>query len=55
MLDRASNLDRLSEPFDLAIVGGGATGLGAAVEAAARGYRTVLVEARDFAQGTSSR
>jgi len=55
VLDRASNLDRLSEPFDLAIVGGGATGLGAAVEAAARGYRTVLVEARDFAQGTSSR
>ncbi|HVP60268.1 MAG TPA: glycerol-3-phosphate dehydrogenase/oxidase [Myxococcaceae bacterium] len=54
-MDRASNLDRLSDPFDLAIVGGGATGLGAAVESAARGYRTVLLEARDFAQGTSSR
>jgi len=54
-MDRARNLDQLSESFDLAIVGGGATGLGAAVEAASRGYRTVLIEARDFAQGTSSR
>ena len=54
-MDRARNLDRLGDPFDLAIIGGGATGLGAAVEAAARGYRTVLLEARDFAQGTSSR
>jgi len=54
-MDRARNVDRLSDPFDLAIIGGGATGLGAAVEAAARGYRTVLLEARDFAQGTSSR
>ncbi|HTS79075.1 MAG TPA: glycerol-3-phosphate dehydrogenase/oxidase [Myxococcaceae bacterium] len=54
-MDRARNLDRLADPFDLAIIGGGATGLGAAVESAARGYRTVLLEARDFAQGTSSR
>ena len=54
-MDRARNLGRLSEPFDIAIVGGGATGLGAAVEAAARGYRAVLLEARDYAQGTSSR
>ncbi len=54
-MDRARNLDRLGDAFDLAIIGGGATGLGAAVEAAARGYRTVLLEARDFAQGTSSR
>ncbi|RPH69149.1 MAG: glycerol-3-phosphate dehydrogenase/oxidase [Myxococcaceae bacterium] len=54
-MDRALNLDQLSEPFDVAIIGGGATGLGAAVEAASRGYRTVLLEARDFAQGTSSR
>jgi glycerol-3-phosphate dehydrogenase len=37
------------------IVGGGATGLGAAVDAAARGYRTLLLEAHDFAKGTSSR
>ena len=54
-MDRAQNLDLLSEPFDIAIIGGGATGLGAAVEAASRGYRTLLLEARDFAQGTSSR
>ncbi|HMK73649.1 MAG TPA: FAD-dependent oxidoreductase, partial [Myxococcaceae bacterium] len=54
-MDRAQNLDRLAEPFDVAIVGGGATGLGAAVESAVRGYRTVLLEALDFAKGTSSR
>jgi glycerol-3-phosphate dehydrogenase len=54
-MDRAQNLDRLAEPFDVAIVGGGATGLGAAVESASRGYRTVLLEAHDFAKGTSSR
>lgn len=41
--------------WDVIVIGGGATGLGAAVEAAARGYRTVLVEAEDFAKGTSSR
>lgn len=44
-----------AEPFDLLIVGGGATGLGAAVDAAARGYRVCLVERDDFAKGTSSR
>jgi len=41
--------------WDVIVIGGGATGLGAAVEAAARGHRTVLVEAEDFAKGTSSR
>lgn len=41
--------------WDVIVIGGGATGLGAAVDAASRGYRTVLVEARDFAHGTSSR
>ncbi|MCL5109567.1 MAG: FAD-dependent oxidoreductase [Chloroflexi bacterium] len=54
-MDREGNLSRLSEPFDILVVGGGATGLGVAVDAAARGYRTALVEAADFAQGTSSR
>src|SRR4051794_24389371 len=45
-----------SEPcWDVIVVGGGATGLGAAVESASRGYRTVLLEACDFAKGTSSR
>ena len=41
--------------WDVLIIGGGATGLGAAVDAASRGYRTLLIEARDFASGTSSR
>ena len=41
--------------WDLVIIGGGATGLGAALEAAARGLSVVLFERADFAQGTSSR
>ena len=41
--------------FDVLIIGGGATGLGVAVDAASRGYRTALVEAYDFAKATSSR
>lgn len=41
--------------FDVMVVGGGATGLGAAWDAATRGYRTLLVERGDFASGTSSR
>src|SRR3954451_18347580 len=41
--------------WDLVVIGGGATGLGTAVDAAARGYRTLLVEASDFARGESSR
>lgn len=41
--------------WDLCIIGGGATGLGIALDAAARGYKTVLLEQSDFAQGTSSR
>ena len=44
-----------SEKWDILIIGGGATGVGAAVEAASRGYRTALVEQHDFAKGTSSR
>jgi glycerol-3-phosphate dehydrogenase len=52
---RDSLLARLGEPWDFLVVGGGATGLGTAVEAASRGYRTLLVEAHDFAKGTSSR
>lgn len=41
--------------WDVIIAGGGATGLGVAVDAATRGYRTLLLEADDFAKGTSSR
>ncbi len=43
------------EIFDICIVGGGATGLGAAVDAASRGHRVALIEQADFAKGTSSR
>lgn len=55
---RTDILDRLgseSEPWDVLVIGGGATGLGAAVDAASRGYRTALLERSDFAKGTSSR
>jgi glycerol-3-phosphate dehydrogenase len=41
--------------WDVAIIGGGATGLGVALDAAARGFSVVLVESHDFAKGTSSR
>jgi glycerol-3-phosphate dehydrogenase len=41
--------------WDLAVIGGGATGLGTALDAAARGFSVVLLEADDFAKGTSSR
>ena len=41
--------------WDIIIIGGGATGLGTALDAASRGYKTLLVEQADFAKGTSSR
>ena len=43
------------QPYDVCIIGGGATGLGIAVDAASRGYTTILLEQYDFAKGTSSR
>ncbi len=46
---------RQNKPWDIAVVGGGATGMGVAVDAAARGLDVVLVEAYDFGKGTSSR
>ncbi|MGV3494614.1 MAG: FAD-dependent oxidoreductase [Ramlibacter sp.] len=54
---REDLLARLAQggTWDLAVVGGGATGLGVALDAAARGLRVVLLEAHDFAKGTSSR
>ena len=57
LTDRAQLLAQLDNApeFDLAIIGGGATGLGVAVDAAVRGLKVVLLEAHDFAKGTSSR
>lgn len=54
---RSELLDRLAQPhvYDLAVIGGGATGLGVALDAAARGFSVVLVDSHDFAKGTSSR
>ena len=46
---------RQNKPWDIAVIGGGATGMGVAVDAAARGLDVVLVEAYDFGKGTSSR
>jgi len=54
--DRDRALRRLSdETFDVLVVGGGVTGAGVALDAAARGLRTALVERHDFASGTSSK
>src|SRR5260221_2239336 len=53
--DMLKGLTGGSAPWDIIIIGGGATGLGTAVDAAARGYRTLLLEQNDFAKGTSSR
>lgn len=53
---RAENLERLArETFDVIVIGGGITGAGVALDAAARGYTVALVEKRDFASGTSSK
>ena len=54
--DRGAVLERLAaERFDVLVIGGGITGAGAALDAASRGLRVALVEARDLASGTSSR
>ncbi len=55
-MNRDAGLNRLrSEHFDILIIGGGATGLGCALDAASRGYRTALIEGEDFSSSTSSR
>jgi glycerol-3-phosphate dehydrogenase len=54
--DRETALARMAqEDFDVLVIGGGITGAGVALDAAARGLRTALVEGQDFASGTSSR
>lgn len=55
-IERLKNVSRLqSQEFDLIVIGGGITGAGTARDAAARGLNVALIEARDFASGTSSR
>jgi glycerol-3-phosphate dehydrogenase len=51
-MKRETVLDQIENnraPWDFLVIGGGSTGLGVAVDAAARGYRTLLVEQHDFA------
>ncbi len=48
-------LSGLEKQWDIIIIGGGATGLGAAVDSSSRGFKTLLLEQHDFAKGTSSR
>src|SRR5262245_1725637 len=58
LLQRDAFLQRVAarrEPWDIAVVGGGSTGIGIAVDAASRGYSVVLLEQHDFGKGTSSR
>src|SRR5262249_39184645 len=57
-LDRTDMVRRAQErqePWDMVVVGGGATGVGVAVDAASRGYQVLLLEQSDFGKGTSSR
>ena len=57
-MNRPEMLGRLhsrSSPWDLLIIGGGASGVGCAVDAASRGYEVALIEQHDFGKGTSSR
>jgi glycerol-3-phosphate dehydrogenase len=56
MLDREQALETLAgEQFDIAVIGGGITGAGVALDAASRGFSVALLEQADFASGTSSR
>jgi len=58
VFSRKAQLDRLvneDQPWDIVVIGGGATGAGVAVDAAARGYRVALLDQHDFGKGTSSR
>ena len=54
-MNRSESFDSLQQPFDVLVIGGGATGLGIAVDAVTRGFTTALIEGGDFAQATSSR
>jgi glycerol-3-phosphate dehydrogenase len=53
--DMLARLDQHRQPWDVVVIGGGATGVGIAVDAASRGYDVLLLEQHDFGKGTSSR
>ena len=55
MVQQVRDRSAAQTPWDIAVIGGGATGMGVAVDAASRGLSVVLVEAHDFGKGTSSR
>ena len=50
-----SRIGARSKPWDIIVIGGGATGMGIAVDAASRGFDVLLLERSDFGAGTSSR
>tara|TARA_B100001057_G_scaffold381057_1_gene386846 strand:- start:2633 stop:4180 length:1548 start_codon:yes stop_codon:yes gene_type:complete len=56
-MNRTTSIAKLDKvlKWDIVIIGGGASGLGIAVDASKRGYKTLLLEKHDFAKGTSSR
>ena len=56
-MNRELNISKLNQHniWDIVVIGGGASGLGTALEAASRGYKTIVVEQHDFAKSTSSR
>lgn len=57
-MNRQQNIDRIrsrTEPWDIIVIGGGATGVGCALDAATRGLDVLLVERQDFGSGTSSK
>lgn len=54
-MNRADAVARISGQYDVLVIGGGATGLGTALDATTRGYQTLLVTSDDFSQATSSR
>src|SRR6187399_859355 len=54
-VDMIARVSQRREPWDIVVIGGGATGVGIAVDAASRGYDVLLLEQHDFGKGTSSR
>jgi glycerol-3-phosphate dehydrogenase len=54
-IDQIRRIKSRVEPWDIIVAGGGATGVGVAIDAAARGYGVLLLEQHDFGKGTSSR